>query len=79
MRQRAAPRRDHARHRSCGTAITRHASFRSCAWHHAAHSWDFVSLTQHRPAWDIVVWLLSIVGLVMSVSGVVVGWRRLRR
>jgi len=43
------------------------------------NSWDFVSLTQHRPAWDIVVWLLSIVGLVMSVSGVVVGWRRLRR
>jgi cytochrome b subunit of formate dehydrogenase len=25
------------------------------------------------------VWVLSLVGLVMSVSGVVVGWRRLRR
>ncbi|RZT41773.1 PepSY-associated TM helix domain-containing protein [Cupriavidus agavae] len=46
---------------------------------HAAHSYDFVALTQHRPAWDVVMWLLSVVGLVMSVSGVVVGWRRLRR
>jgi len=45
----------------------------------AVHSYDFVSLTQHRPSWDVVVWVLSLVGLVMSVSGVVVGWRRLRR
>lgn len=46
---------------------------------HAAHSYDFVVLTRHRPLWDIVVWLLSTVGLVVSLSGVVVGWRRLRR
>ena len=45
----------------------------------AVHSYDFVTLTQNRPGWDIVVWVLSIVGLVMSVSGVVVGWRRLVR
>lgn len=45
----------------------------------ATHSYDFVMLTRNRPAWDIVVWALSIIGLVMSVSGVVVGWRRLRR
>ncbi|MGO4306872.1 PepSY domain-containing protein [Cupriavidus sp. RAF12] len=45
----------------------------------AVHSYDFVTLTQHRPWWDAVMWALSIVGLVMSVSGVVVGWRRLRR
>nr|WP_315594477.1 PepSY-associated TM helix domain-containing protein [uncultured Cupriavidus sp.] len=45
----------------------------------AVHSYDFVALTQNRPWWDVVVWALSIVGLAMSVSGVVVGWRRLRR
>lgn len=45
----------------------------------AVHSYDFVALTQNRPAWDIVVWALSIVGLAMSVSGIVVGWRRLFR
>ena len=45
----------------------------------AAHSLDFPWLIQHRPAWDLVVWLLSIVGAVASASGVVIGWRRLRR
>jgi hypothetical protein len=45
----------------------------------AAHSLDFPWLIQYRPAWDIVVWLLSIVGTVASASGVVIGWRRLRR
>ncbi|WP_225934339.1 PepSY domain-containing protein [Cupriavidus sp. EM10] len=45
----------------------------------AVHSYDLVTLTRHRPLWDAVVWALSIVGLVMSVSGVVMGWRRLRR
>ncbi|UVH55025.1 PepSY domain-containing protein [Variovorax paradoxus] len=45
----------------------------------AAHSLDFPWLIQYRPAWDLVVWLLSIVGAVASASGVVIGWRRLRR
>jgi len=45
----------------------------------AAHSLDFPWLIQYRPAWDIVVWLLSIIGTVASASGVVIGWRRLRR
>ncbi|WP_316149453.1 PepSY-associated TM helix domain-containing protein [Cupriavidus sp. BIC8F] len=45
----------------------------------AAHNWDFVWLTQHRPMWDLVMWALSLIGQVMSVSGVVVGWKRLRR
>ena len=45
----------------------------------AAHSLDFPWLIQYRPAWDIVVWLLSIIGAVASASGVVIGWRRLRR
>lgn len=48
-------------------------------WFNALHSLDLLPLLAHRPAWDVVVWLLSLSGLVVSVSGVVVGWRRLRR
>ncbi|SDP24004.1 PepSY domain-containing protein [Afipia sp. GAS231] len=44
----------------------------------ALHSFDFALLIQYRPAWDVVVWLLSLFGLIVSVSGVVIGWRRLR-
>ena len=44
----------------------------------ALHSFDFAWLRAHRPAWDIVMWVLSIAGLVISVSGVVIGWRRLK-
>ncbi len=33
----------------------------------------------YRPAWDIVVILLSLLGTIVSVSGVVIGWRYLRR
>lgn len=45
----------------------------------ALHSLDFRWLLAHRPAWDAVMWTLSLAGLVISVSGVVIGWRRLRR
>jgi len=45
----------------------------------ALHSLDFSLLLRHRPAWDIVVWLLSLIGVIVSTSGVVIGWRRLRR
>ena len=45
----------------------------------ALHSFDFELLLMYRPAWDIIVILLSILGTVVSVSGVVVGWRYLRR
>ncbi len=56
------------------------ASRRVYRWlFNAAHSWDLTALTANRPAWDVVMWGLSLVGLVMSISGVVVGWRRLRR
>jgi uncharacterized iron-regulated membrane protein len=44
----------------------------------ALHSLDFQLLLKYRPAWDIVVVVLSILGTIVSVSGVVVGWRRLR-
>jgi uncharacterized iron-regulated membrane protein len=45
----------------------------------ALHSFDFQLLLMYRPAWDIVVVLLSILGTIVSVSGVVIGWRYLRR
>jgi uncharacterized iron-regulated membrane protein len=45
----------------------------------ALHSFDFKLLLMYRPAWDIVVWFLSILGTIVSVSGVVIGWRYLRR
>ena len=41
------------------------------------HKWDFNGLTLHRPAWDILLWALSMVGLVTSISGIWIGWKRL--
>jgi len=45
----------------------------------ALHSLDFPLLLRHRPAWDIVAILLSLIGMIVSTSGIVIGWRRLRR
>ncbi|MBA9070257.1 hypothetical protein FHR71_004023 [Methylobacterium sp. RAS18] len=42
------------------------------------HTLDFVVLLARRPAWDVMVWLLSTAGLIISLSGIVLGWRRLR-
>ncbi len=41
------------------------------------HSWDWLPLLERRPLWDILLILLSLGGAVMSLTGVVVGWRRL--
>lgn len=55
-------------------------SRRSYRWlFNALHSFDFQLLLSYRPAWDTVVWLLSLFGLTISVSGIVIGWRRLCR
>ena len=43
------------------------------------HKWDLNALTLHRPLWDVLLWAFSIVGLVTSVSGVWIGWKRLAR
>lgn len=45
----------------------------------ALHSLDFRLLLAHRPAWDLIMWVLSLAGIVISISSVVIGWRRLRR
>ncbi len=43
----------------------------------APHSFDFGPLLRHRPAWDLLLITLSLGGLLISASGVVIGWRRL--
>ncbi len=56
------------------------ASRRAYRWlFNALHSFDFAVLLRGRPAWDILLWTMSGAGLVISVSGIVIGWRRLRR
>ncbi|GKQ53470.1 PepSY domain-containing protein [Bradyrhizobium sp. Ce-3] len=55
-------------------------SRRSYRWlFNALHSLDFPLLLRISPARDVVVWLLSAVGTIVSISGIVIGWRRLRR
>jgi uncharacterized iron-regulated membrane protein len=55
-------------------------SGRSYRWlFNALHSFDFRFLLHNRPVWDVLLWLLSAAGTVISFSGVVIGWRRLRR
>jgi uncharacterized iron-regulated membrane protein len=43
------------------------------------HDYDLPILLRHQPARDILVWVLSIAGLIVSVSGVVIGCRVLAR
>ncbi len=42
------------------------------------HKWDLNVLMLNRPLWDALLWAFSLVGIVTSVSGVWIGWRRLR-
>lgn len=54
-------------------------SRRSYRWlFNALHSLDFPVLLRISSARDVVVWLLSAVGTIVSISGIVIGWRRLR-
>ncbi|RVU19780.1 PepSY domain-containing protein [Methylobacterium oryzihabitans] len=46
---------------------------------HAPHSFDLGILLRHRAARDLLLWGIIAAGMVVSVSGTVVGWRRLRR
>ncbi|WP_338764236.1 PepSY domain-containing protein [Massilia sp. METH4] len=43
------------------------------------HSWDWLPLLERRPLWDAVLIGLGLGGTVMSVTGIVIGWRRLGR
>lgn len=41
------------------------------------HSWDWPGLLAARPWWDVLLISLSVGGLLLCLTGVVVGWRRL--
>ncbi len=43
------------------------------------HSWDLPVLLDHRPLWDALMIGFSAGGFALSLTGVVIGWRRLRR
>jgi hypothetical protein len=62
--------------RLLGTIDRRGRAYRWC--YDLLHKWDLSVLTLNRPAWDALLWTLSLVGIVTSVSGVWIGWRRLR-
>jgi len=47
--------------------------------YHGLHSFDFPSLYDHRPLWDIVVIVFLSGGAVLSVTSVLLSWRVLRR
>jgi len=46
--------------------------------YHGLHSFDLPWLYRHRPAWDLVVLALMLGGTALSVTSLVIGWRRLR-
>lgn len=43
------------------------------------HSWDWLALLDRRPLWDLVLIAFSLGGAALSLTGVVIGWRRLGR
>lgn len=45
----------------------------------ALHQFDFSRVMRSRPLWDITVATLCLLGAALAVTGVVLGWRRLRR
>lgn len=54
------------------------SSRRTSRWLFAMlHSWDWLPLLERRPLWDIVLIVLSLGGAILSLTGVVIGWRRL--
>ncbi|HEX7867691.1 MAG TPA: PepSY domain-containing protein [Variovorax sp.] len=64
-----------------GTVLGRIDSHRRASrWLFAMlHSWDWLPLLERRPLWDVVLVALSLGGAVLSLTGVVIGWRRLGR
>jgi hypothetical protein len=48
-------------------------------WFNALHRFDFAWLVGNRVLWHTTIWVLCLAGLTISVSGTVIGWRRLRR
>src|SRR5690606_7408834 len=61
-----------------GQVVSRHTDgSRLARWlYNGLHSLDFSFLIKHGLLWDVTVILLSLFGLVFSVTSVVIGWRR---
>jgi hypothetical protein len=47
--------------------------------YHGLHSWNLPWLYRYRPAWELLVIPLLAGGSALSITGVVIGWRLLRR
>jgi len=47
--------------------------------YHGLHSFDFPFLYRRRPLWDIAVFVLGLGGFALSLTGVWIGWKRLRK
>ncbi|MEM7504007.1 MAG: PepSY-associated TM helix domain-containing protein [Pseudomonadota bacterium] len=45
-------------------------------WYHGLHSLDFHILLNNRPAWDLVMIFLSVLGFSMAITSIVGAWRR---
>lgn len=43
------------------------------------HSWDWLPLLERHPLWDMLLIALSLGGTALSITGVVIGWRRLSK
>lgn len=41
------------------------------------HSFDFPALTNHRPLWDILILTPLTLGFIFSITGVIIGWKRI--
>jgi hypothetical protein len=46
--------------------------------YHGLHSFDLPWLYSHRPTWDVLVLALMLGGTALSVTSLVIGWRRVR-
>ncbi|WLW63061.1 PepSY-associated TM helix domain-containing protein [Achromobacter aegrifaciens] len=54
------------------------SSARTSRWLFAfLHSWDWTGLLARRPLWDVLLVFLSLGGAALSLTGAVIGWRRL--
>jgi len=55
------------------------ASNRAARWlYHGLHSWDFEPLLQRRPLWDLLMLTAMTAGTALSITSVVIAWRRVR-
>lgn len=66
---------------SNGTVVLKNnRSGRISRWlYHGLHSLDFFSFQHHRPVWDVLIILLLAGGTAVSITGLVIGVKKLKR